>query len=308
MNKTRPKLSIASTIFLSEETIERFVKSVNQIAQKITNEFEIVLIDDGSPDNSVKKVQDLNIPVKIVRFSKNEGHHIAMMAAIEHSRGEFIFLIDSDLEESPDLILEFWNEFHSHRNIDVLYGVQETRRGKIREKVSGGLFYSLFNFFSETKISPNLLTVRLMNRRYVDSLMEYKEANLFIGGVWAHAGFTQLAKTVKKSSTSQTSYTLKKKIEMVINSITSFSSKPLTTLFKLSMLINIITLLYILRTFYLWLFNDENISGYASIIISLWFFGGLTITSISILGLYISKIFDEVKKRPCYSIKETLNL
>ena len=72
-----------------------------------------------------------------------------MMAAIEHSRGEFIFLIDSDLEESPDLILEFWNEFHSHRNIDVLYGVQETRRGKIREKVSGGLFYSLFNFFSQ---------------------------------------------------------------------------------------------------------------------------------------------------------------
>ena len=118
------------------------------------------------------------------------------------------------------------------------------------------------------------------------------------------AGFMQIPLLVDKKSTSRTTYTLKDKLELVLNSITSFSSKPLVLLFKLSLLINILTLAYIGRTLYYWLAFEESISGYSSLIISVWMFGGLLLSATSVVGLYLSKIFIEVKKRPRYSVKE----
>ena len=143
-----------------------------------------------------------------------------------------------------------------------------------------------------------------MTRRYVDILIQYRERALFIGGVWQIIGFKQLPILVHKKSTSKTTYSLKNKIEMVFNSITSFSSKPLVLLFKISVLINIITLAIIARALYFWFSYDHNITGYTSLIISIWMFGGLLLTAISIVGIYLSKVFMEVKKRPRYSIKE----
>jgi len=227
-----------------------------------------------------------------------------MLAAVEHAKGDFVFLIDSDLEESPSLLLDFWNELKKNTEADVIYGVQDVRRGNFSERVFGSLFYKIFNFFSDVKIPANLLTVRLMTRRYVDALNQFKERAIFIGGLWKMNGFEQVSVIVDKKTTSKTTYTIQDKIELVLNSITSFSSKPLILLFNLSLLINIVTIVYIGRTIYHWLFFEENISGYSSIIISIWMFGGLVLSAISLVGLYLSKVFIEVKKRPRYSIKE----
>ena len=143
-----------------------------------------------------------------------------------------------------------------------------------------------------------------MTRRYVDSLIEFKERELFIGGVWQITGFKQIPLRVHKLSTSKTTYTLKSKLDLVLNSITSFSSKPLVLLFKLSLFFNLLTFSYIANTVYFWLTEDEPILGYSSLIISIWMFGGLLLTATSVVGLYLSKVFIEVKKRPRYSIKE----
>lgn len=299
-----PSISVVSTLFHSSQTIDAFIRQCEESLSKITSYYEIVLIDDGSPDDSVNKALKHSGPIKIVSFTQNYGHHHAMMAAVEHAKGDFIFLIDSDLEESPSLLLEFWEELKRNSDADMIYGVQDTRKGKVTERVWGSLFYTIFNFLSDTKIPPNLLTVRLMTRRYVDVLTQFKERTLFIGGVWQMAGFKHVSLPVHKKSTSKTTYSLKGKLELVLNSITSFSSKPLLLLFKLSLLINILTLAYIGRTLYFWFAYDENISGYSSLIISIWIFGGLLLSAISVVGLYLSNIFIEVKKRPRYSIKE----
>lgn len=299
-----PSISVVSTLFHSSQTIDSFIRQCEESLIKITPRYEILLIDDGSPDNSVDKALKHNAPIKIIRFTRNHGHHLAMMAAVEHAKGDFIFLIDSDLEESPSLLLEFWEELKKNSDADMIYGVQDTRKGKVTERIFGSLFYTIFNFLSDVKIPSNLLTVRLMTRRYVDVLTQFKERALFIGGVWQMAGFKQIPLLVHKKSTSRTTYTLKDKLELVLNSITSFSSKPLVLLFKLSLFINILTLAYVGRTLYYWFAYDENISGYSSLIISVWMFGGLLLSATSIVGLYLSKIFIEVKKRPRYSIKE----
>jgi len=302
--KPNPKLSIVSTLYRSSSTIIEFIRSISKVASQITNQFEIVLVDDGSPDNSAELCKNYDAPIKVISFSKNYGHHMAMMAGIEHAKGEYIFLIDSDLEESPSLLLEFWEKLKKNPDTDMIYGVQITRKGSFFERTSGGLFYRIFNFLSDVEIPNNLLTVRLMTRRYVDILVQFRERALFIGGVWQIIGFKQLPILVHKRSTSKTTYSLKDKMEMVLNSITSFSSKPLVLLFKISMLINLITLAIIGRSLFYWVFNDYNISGYTSLIISIWIFGGLLLTAISIVGIYLSKVFMEVKKRPRYSVKD----
>jgi putative glycosyltransferase len=299
-----PSISVVSTLFHSSQTIDAFIRQCEESLTKITSYYEIVLIDDGSPDDSVNKALKHAGPIKIVSFSRNHGHHHAMMAAVEYAKGDFVFLIDFDLEESPSLLLKFWEELKRNPDADIVYGVQAKRRGNIYDRILGSLFYRIFNFLSDIKIPENLLTVRLMTRRYVDVLTQFKERALFIGGVWQMAGFNQIPLLVDKKSTSRTTYTLKDKLELVLNSITSFSSKPLVLLFKLSLLINILTLAYIGRTLYYWLAFDESISGYSSIIISVWMFGGLLLSATSIVGIYLSKIFIEVKRRPRYSVKE----
>lgn len=304
MSSIQPKLSIVSTLYKSNQTIEKFISSISKHSSIITDKFEIILVDDGSPDNSVDLAKNSNAPVKIIQFTKNFGHHHAMMAAIEHSRGDYVFLIDSDLEEDPSLLLEFWDEFQKQKNADVIYGVQENRKGGLIERFFGSLFYSIFNLLSEVKIPANLLTVRMMSRRYVDTLNEYQENSIFIGGLWKLAGYTQLPLTVRKGASSMTTYTIRKKIELVLESLTSFSSKPLVLLFRLSLILNLITVVFVINTVYLWLSYEKTISGYSTIIISIWMFGGLVLSATTIVGLYLSKIFIEVKKRPRYSIKE----
>lgn len=299
-----PSISLVSTLYLSSQTIDSFIKQCEKFLTQITPNHEIVLIDDGSPDDSVKKALKHDGPIKIVSLNRNYGHHHAMMAAVEQAKGDFIFLIDSDLEESPSLLLQFWDELKNNPEADVVYGIQDLRKGNFSERIPGSLFYKIFNFLSDVKIPANLLTVRLMTRRYVDVLIQFKERALFIGGLWQIAGFKQIPLIVSKKSTSKTTYTYQNKIDLVLNSITSFSSKPLVFLFKISLLINIVTFVYIIRTLYYWYSFDENISGYSSIIISVWMFGGLLLTAISTVGLYLSKIFIEVKKRPRYTIKE----
>lgn len=299
-----PSISLVSTLYYSSPTIHSFIKECESFLSRITPIHEIVLIDDGSPDDSVKKALKHDGPIKIVSLNRNYGHHHAMMAAIEQAKGDYVFLIDSDLEESPSLLLEFWSELKKNPEADVIYGVQDVRKGKITERVFGSLFYKIFNFLSDVKIPPNLLTVRLMTRRYVDVLNQYKERALFIGGLWEIAGFKQVSIIVDKNSTSKTTYTLQNKLELVLNSITSFSSKPLLLLFKLSLLINLVTLTYIGKTLFFWLTYDDPILGYTSLIISIWMFGGLLLSATSLVGLYLSKVFIEVKKRPRYSIKK----
>lgn len=302
-----PSISVVSTLFHSSQTIDAFIRQCEESLTKITSYYEIVLIDDGSPDDSVSKALKHAGPIKIVSFNKNHGHHHAMMAAVEHAKGDFIFLIDSDLEESPSLLLEFWQKLKKNPDTDMVYGVQDRRKGRVTERIFGSLFYTIFNLLSDIKIPSNLLTVRLMTRRYVDVLTQFKERALFIGGVWQMVGFKQIELLVHKKSHSKTTYTLKNKLDLVLNSITSFSTKPLVLLFKLSLFINFITLAYIFRTLYYWFAYDENISGYSSLIISIWMFGGLLLSATSVVGLYLSKIFMEVKKRPRYSIKEIFN-
>jgi len=294
------ELSIVTTMYHSAPYIEEFYERVSKSAQKITDDYEIIFVNDGSPDNSLDiavSLHEKDSRVIVVDLSRNFGHHRAMMTGLGYARGEKVFLIDCDLEEEPELLGAFYEKFNNEA-CDVVYGIQKTRKGGAFERITGNLFYTVFNRLSGIRMPHNLVTARLMSARYVKSLLLYKERELFIDGIWHITGYKQIAVYVNKHSTSISTYSLRKKIAQSVNAITSFSDTPLIFIFYTGIFISSISALYILYLFARKMFSGVGISGWTSLIVSVWFLGGLTIFFIGIIGIYLSKVFVETKKRP----------
>ena len=303
-----PKLSIVSTLYRSGEFIEEFYRRISQTAQQITGDYEIVLVNDGSPDNSLELAVGLawrDQRVRVVELSRNFGHHAAILAGLRHARGEFIFLIDVDLEEKPEWLAEFWQDLLD-QPVDMVYGVQSLRQGSLLKRRTGTLFYRFFNAASDTAIPENGCTVRLMKRCYVEAINQFTEAHVFIMGLFSWSGFSQRPRVVTKTRReSASSYTPFKLIALSVNAITSFSSYPLTIIFVAGTGITALALAYAL-----WLVAekvlhpDMILSGFSSIMVSLWFLGGTIISVLGVIGMYVGKIFSEAKSRPQYLVRK----
>jgi putative glycosyltransferase len=295
------KLSIVTTLYQSSPYLKEFYARASTAASLLVGEnFEIVLVNDGSPDNVLNlaiKLMEKDSRVVVVDLSRNFGHHKAMMTGLEYAKGELVFLLDSDLEEEPEWLASF--DEHMKRDCcDVVYGVQEKRRGGIFERFTGAIFYILFRRLTGINQPDNIVTARLMTQRYVKALLTHGERELNIGGLWFITGFKQSKQLVQKHSTSPTTYTLTQKFNHLINAITSFSSLPLVYTFYSGLFISITALLFIAYLFFRYFLISSPPSGYTSLIASIWFFAGLIIFFLGVQGIYLSKIFIEVKQRP----------
>jgi len=272
-----------------------------------SDDFEIIYVNDGSPDESVRRaceIQSQDPRVVVVDLSRNFGHHKAILAGLSQARGERVFLLDVDLEESPEWLSEFWKEM-DEKGADAVFGVQRERRGSAFRRWTGSLFYRLFNAVSDTKIPENLCTVRIMTREYVQTLTELKDQNVFLAGNVAWIGYRQEAIPVEKQVRRGTSYSLGRRIQLFWDGVTSFSSHPLQMVFMVGLVISCSAGL--VGAFYLsrWmLWPEATLSGFTSLIISVWFLGGLNILFLGVIGYYVAKVFNEVKGRPQYVIRK----
>lgn len=299
------KLSIVTTLFCSAPYLPEFYRRICSAAEKITSDFEIVFVNDGSPDNSLELAVSLyekDRRVKIVDLSRNFGQHKAIMTGLAQAQGDLVFLVDCDLEEEPELLGKFHEKLLSSR-ADVVYGVQLKRKGNYFEKISGAIFYHLFNFLSGYPIPKNILTARLMVKRYVECLVEHKDREVFIAGLWAITGFNQIPLAVQKLSKGTSAYSFRKKVSLLLNSVTSFSNKPLMFIFYLGFFISFISGISALYLIAKRVLFGVFLVGWPSIIVSIWLLGGLILFCIGILGIYLSKIFMETKPRPYTVIK-----
>ena len=301
------KLSIVATLYKSAPYIGEFIARSSLVAQQIAQtDYEIILVNDGSPDRSLEIAISLTksyTNIVLIDLSRNFGHHKAMMTGLIHSQGDLVFLIDSDLEEEPEWLLEF-NEQLERKACDVIYGVQDRRKVRIIERWSGLLFYRLFNMLSGIQLPSNLVTARLMTRRYVDALILHTEREVLIAGLWQITGFIQQSHPIIKHSKSKTTYSFQKKMSHLVNSVTSFSNVPLIGIFYAGVLISSLSILYILYLIMHWLFLPTPLSGWTSVMASIWLLGGLTISFVGIVGIYIAKVFTETKRRPYTIVRQ----
>ena len=295
------KLSIVTTLYKSSLYVNEFHERITKEAKKITDDYEIIFVDDGSPDDSLEKVVNIHKrdkKVKVIELSRNFGHHKAIMTGLSHAKGDYVFLIDVDLEEEPELLGKFWKELQDSKDIDVVYGVQESRKGGWFEKYAGSWFWKLFNKLADINISENQITVRLFSKNYVKNLGLFKEKELFLAGVFELVGFNQKAYIVQKNSSKTTTYGLTQKIKLLNNAIVSFSSFPLYISFYLGLFISSFSFMYGIYLIVNKLLFNSISSGWTSLMVSIWFLSGLLLLTVGILGLYIAKIFNEVKNRP----------
>jgi putative glycosyltransferase len=301
------RLSIVSTLYQSGSHLEEFYRRVRAVAATLTDDFEMVLVNDGSSDASLDIALSLfrqDPRVRVIDLARNFGHHKAMMTGLAKASGDLIFLIDSDLEEEPELLTIF-HQTLLRTSADVIYGVQAERRGGIMERAGGWLFFRIFNTLSDWPIAANLVTVRLMTRQYVAALIEHRERETMIAGLWAITGFGQVAVPIRKHSQSASTYRLTHKIAILVNSITSFSDKPLVLIFYLGFIILSLASMSAAYLVVRRVFFGQLLAGWASLIVSVWLLGGLTLFCLGIIGIYLSKVFLETKQRPYTIIRHT---
>ncbi|WP_445709939.1 glycosyltransferase family 2 protein [Flavobacterium sp.] len=304
------KLSVVTTLYKSKGFLEVFLeKMINAIDIIAVKEFELIFVNDGSPDDSVSYLLERKneIPqIRIIDLSRNFGHHYAIQAGLNYATGEYVFLIDNDLETPPTVLVDYYNEIKKDTTLDVIYGFQEARKGNFIEKQAGNIFWVLINKLSDTKIPHNILTERLMTKQYVHELLRLQDANLFIGGMFYWVGFNQKGMPVKKTQRQGAStYTIKRRAELMLQAITSFSGKPLEWLFYIGISTSFFSFLFLVfLAFQKIIHQDEVQLGWTSIVAINVLILGIISTFLGLIGIYIFKIFKQVQGRPNVIIKK----
>jgi putative glycosyltransferase len=300
------KLSIVSTMYYSAPYIQEFYERISKSAQEITDQYEIILVNDGSPDNSLEialRLREQDSRVIVVDFSRNFGHHKAIMSGLSFAQGKEVFLIDIDLEEDPELLIDFHSKLQEAPDCDVVYSRKQTRRGPLHDRIFGYFFFRVVNFLSGEKMPTDVGRVRLMSNRYVQSLLRFREHEIYFSGILYATGYKWIPVTIEKRFKGSSTYNFWKKVDIIVNAITSFSNMPLRAIFAIGSFISILAGFYFIYNVTSQLFF-KKLAGWTSVMASIWLLGGLTIMFLGTIGIYVAKIFIETKNRPYTIIRD----
>ena len=234
-------LSVVTTIYRSEKYLNEFIELILAAVNNLSiDSYELIFVLDGITDNSKKVLLEQKVSVaqiNIIELSRNFGHHYAASAGLSNATGEYIFIIDCDLEVSPTILVDFMKKMKGS-DADVVYGVQKSWKGKFIEKQLGGLFWKVFNMLIDNKVPNNVVTERLMNRNYLEALNSLGDKNIFFAGPMYLVGFNQIGVEVEKSQRKgKSTYGVLKRVSLLVEAITSFSEKPLKLIFKFGLAI-----------------------------------------------------------------------
>lgn len=303
------RLSVVTSLYKSSPYIRPFYERIVSVTKEITDDYEIVFVNDGSPDDSLSVVHELYKQnpdhIVIIDLSRNFGHHPALMTGIAHATGDLIYLTDVDLEEPPELLSRFHKELEDQFDADVIYGQAAIRDGDFIRQITGDLYYRLLRRLTGLNIPQNLLMTRLMSRRYARHLVMHQERRYSIEGLWELTGYKQVGITVDKKYKGETTYTLRRRIALAVNGVTSLSNKPLVYIAYLGVFLALPSFLYILYALFMYFFGGSGVvEGWTTIVASVWFLGGLNIFVLGIIAVYLSVLFDEVKQRPYTVVRE----
>ena len=302
-------ISVVVPVYYEEDNITALYGRLHNILDdEMGLDYEIIYVNDGSEDDSVKKIKGLikkDNNVKLIDFSRNFGHQIAVTAGIDHAMGKTIVLIDADLQDPPELIKDMYKLYEE--GYDVVYAKRKSRSGEtFFKKITAKLFYRLLNKITDINIPLDTGDFRLMSNQVASQLRKMPEKNRFIRGLVSWVGFKQTSVVYERADrySGNTGYSLLKMINFSLDGITSFSTFPLKIATIMGTIISGVSFIYIIRILYLKIFTDKTITGWSSLMVSNLFLGGVILLTLGILGEYIGRIYIEMKRRPHYIIKE----
>lgn len=302
-------LSVIAPVYDEQDTVEEFCRRVDDALTGVP--YELVLVDDGSSDATpeiLARLAGADARIKVVHLSRNFGHQAALTAGLEHARGEAACMLDSDLQDPPEVIprlLQQWRQ-----GADVVYAVRSKRDGETRFKLATAkLFYRLFRRTSRLDLTPDSGDFRLLDRGALDALLSMEERNRFLRGMTIWIGFTQTAVEYDRDArhAGETKYPLRKMVRFSLDAILSFSSRPLQLATALGFLCSVFALLLLPLVVLARIFEVFG-AGIPTVLAVVMLIGGVQLISIGIIGEYVGRIYEEVKRRPLYVVSERRNM
>jgi len=303
------RLSVVAPMFDEERTAAAFHERVSAVLAR--TDFELVLVDDGSSDRTPAILDELaerDPRVRVVHLARNFGHQAALTAGLEHARGDVVVMLDGDLQDPPELIPQMLDRWRD--GADVVYAVREARAGETRFKLlTAKLFYRVFRHMTNVPLEPDSGDFRLMDRRALDALLSMTERSRFLRGMTVWVGFTQTAVAYSRDPRhgGETKYTLRRMLRFSLDALVSFSNVPLQLATLLGFVLAGLAMLGIPLTVVA-RYTDQFVPGIPSTIVLLLLLGGIQLITVGIIGEYVARIYEEVKRRPLYVVRETRNL
>ncbi|MGE6228504.1 glycosyltransferase family 2 protein [Paenibacillus chitinolyticus] len=300
--------SIIIPMYNEEAVIQETYRRLKVVMSETSETYELIFINDGSRDRSAEIIKEYaawDETVKLIDFSRNFGHQIAITAGMDYASGDAVIIIDADLQDPPELILQMigkWKEGY-----EVVYAKRVKRSGEtFFKKWSASLFYRVLRASTDIHIPVDTGDFRLMDRKVCDEMRKLPENNRFVRGLVSWIGFRQTAIEYERDErlAGETKYPLKRMIKLSLDGITSFSYKPLKLAGYLGVLLSGSGFLYLLYVVYLALFTDATLKGWPSVVGIMLIFNGFVLLMLGILGEYIGRIYDETKGRPLYIVRE----
>jgi polyisoprenyl-phosphate glycosyltransferase len=310
MTSDRPTLSVIAPVFNEEAILPELYRRLSQVLDSAGLSWELVLINDGSRDRSpqiMRELHDQDPRVKVLDFARNFGHQIAITAGADYAQGDAVVIIDADLQDPPEVILDLLDKWKE--GYEVVYAVRGERKGETWFKeFTAKAFYRIIYQITDINIPMDTGDFRLMDRKVVDALRQMREHHRFMRGMSVWVGFRQTGVQYVRAEryAGETKYPLKKMVKFALDGITSFSYLPLQLAMYLGFIAAGIAVLGILITIILRLSGSQAFYGQATTLVSVLFLGGVQLICLGIIGEYLGRIYDEVKGRPLYIVREAL--
>lgn len=303
-------LSIVSPVYMAEKIVDELVNRIVETVSTITTDFEIILVEDGSPDNSWKKIEAncaKNKNVKGIKLSRNFGQHYAISAGLAYAKGEWIVVMDCDLQDRPDQIPKLYAA--AQNGYQIVLGRRHNRKDSFWKKTTSTLFHQLLSYLTGTQFDRTVANFGIYHQQVIEVIVNMPEHIRYFPTMIKWVGFNSTAIDIEHAERfeGETSYNYKKLIRLAFNIMLANSDKPLRLAVKGGLFVSFFSLVFGIFILLKWLLGKFEVVGYASIIFSIWFIGGVIISLLGVIGLYVAKIFEGVKNRPNYITQKTIN-
>ncbi len=305
------KISIVSPVYYGENLIKELVVRLCKVLPEISNDFEIILIEDGSPDDSWGAIEDIcneNNKVIGIKLSKNFGQHNAITAGLSIASGDWIVVMDCDLQDQPEEIPKLFNK--TKEGFDIVFAQRIERKDKFFKKLSSKLFYKIFSYLTNTYQDSTIANFGIYSKDVINAVLSMKDKIKYFPTMVQWVGFDSVKVQVNHSLrlNGESSYSWMSLLKLASNNIIAFSDKPLQLTAKFGFGMSFISFVIGIIYLYNYITGSITVMGFTSIIITIFFLSGLIIYTLGIIGIYLGKTFEQVKERPNFVIHKKLNL
>lgn len=305
------KISIVSPIYKAGNIVEELVRQIVENVETLTSEFEIILVNDASPDDSWMKIREIchiDSRVKGINLSRNFGQHYAITAGLSYASGEWVVVMDCDLQDRPDEIPNLYSK--ALEGWDSVFAQRVERQDSFFKRMSSKCFYGLFSYLTETMQDSSVANFGIYNRKVIKAILSMQDSVRYFPTMAQWVGYDKCYLPVRHSERLEgtSSYSINRLFKLAFDNVIAFSDKPLKLVVKFGFFLSFMSLCIAFYFIVRYLLGDIIVIGFASMIVSIWFLSGMIVMLIGIVGIYIGKVFDNTKMRPVFIVKEELNI